>query len=228
MPEYLMILIRSIVAFLVLLAMTRLMGKTQLAQLTFFDYVVGISVGSIAASMSVDQNVKILNGFMGILVWGLLPIVIAIVNLKSYRFRRMTDGQPTILVHRGNVLDRNLRKSRMSSDELMLMLRQKNAFKLADVEFAVLETNGQLSVMKKTGAQAVTPDKMGIRTKKEEHEPQAVIMDGNVMESTLTALGYEKSWLLKEIRRKGADGFEDVFMAQLSLDGTLHVDLKEK
>lgn len=93
MPEFVLIFIRSILAFVVLLILARIMGKKQISQLTFFDYVVGITIGSIAATMSVDQNVKILNGITGLLVWGVFPVILALIDLKSYWFRRMVDRE---------------------------------------------------------------------------------------------------------------------------------------
>jgi uncharacterized membrane protein YcaP (DUF421 family) len=224
-PEYVVVLIRTIFSFIVLLAMTRLMGKTQMSQLTFFDYVVGITIGSVAATLSVDQNVKILNGLVSIVIWGLLPILIAFINMKSYRFRKITDGNPTPLIQNGNILEDNLKKTRLTSEELMLMLRQKDAFKLADVEFAVLETSGQLSVMKKSDVLPVTPKDMQIKVELE-HEPRVIIMDGKVMEKTLTDLGYSKEWLLGEVMKHGAEQFQDVYFAQITSDGSLYIDLR--
>jgi uncharacterized membrane protein YcaP (DUF421 family) len=220
-----MILIRALLSFLVLLILARLMGHQHISQLTFFDYVVGITIGSIAATASVDQNVKILNGIAGLLVWGILPIIISLLNLKSYRFRRLTDGQPIVLVQNGKIMEDNLKKARLSLDSLMLSLREKNAFKLSDVEFAVLETNGSVSVMKKTDVQPLTPKTLGMIVEKE-HDPRIVISDGKVMETTLQKMGYTKEWLLGEIKKQGANDFQDVFLAQLESNGSLYVDLR--
>ncbi|RKD24972.1 hypothetical protein BEP19_03810 [Ammoniphilus oxalaticus] len=224
MPELMMIFIRSLLSFFALLLLTRLMGKKQLSQLTFFDYVVGITIGSIAASMSVDQNIMLANGLVGLAVWGLIPILISVVELKSYFFRMMTDGSPTILIEDGQILEKNLVKEQIPLDKLMSLLRQNNAFKLADVEFAILETNGQLSVMKKSEAEAVTPRILDIPTEKME-DPRLVIFDGEVMESTLDEIGVTKEWLLGEIIKQGAKTYSDVFAAQLESNGNVYIDL---
>src|SRR5690625_4755676 len=107
MPELILILIRSIVAFLMLFLMARIMGKKQISQLTFFDYCVGITIGSIAATMSVDQNVKALNGIMSLFIWGIFPILLAYFGMKSNLFSNLTDGKPTILIHQGKILEKN-------------------------------------------------------------------------------------------------------------------------
>jgi uncharacterized membrane protein YcaP (DUF421 family) len=224
MPEYVLILIRSVGSFIVLLALARLMGKRQIAQLTFFDYVVGITIGSIAASMSADQNIKIFNGMVGLVVWGFFPILLSFMARKSYWFRRIVQGVPTILIQNGKILEKSLRKNNMSEDELVLNLREKNAFKLADVEFAILETNGEVSVLKKTDAEPVTPKTLGLYVE-QEHDPRIVIIDGHVMNKTLTEMGYSADWLLGEVMKQGAKSFEDVFVAQLDSTGNVYVDL---
>lgn len=226
MSETMLILIRSIISFIVLLLLTRLMGKKQISQMTFFDYVVGITIGSIAASMSIDQNIMLANGLIGLAIWGLIPILISIVSLKSNIFRTLTDGSPTVLVENGKILENNLAKEELAIDQLLLLLRQKNAFKLSDVEFAVLENDGQLSVLKKSSAQPVTPSTLGIKVEQEK-EPRLVIADGTVMELTLQEMGYTKAWLLDEIRKQGASGFSDVFLGQLEASGKVYVDLYE-
>lgn len=224
MPEIVVIIIRSVVAFTVLLVITRFMGQRQISQMTFFDYVVGITIGSIAGAVSADQNVKLIDGLAATLVWGGFTLLIGMIALKSYRFRKAVQGEPTILIRKGKVLEQNLRKLKMDASELMENLRENQVFHLADVEFAVMETNGQLSVLKKSDLEPVTRRDLGIQAAAGS-EPRIVIMDGNVMKRTLQSLGFTEQWLLDKIREQGADRFEDVFLAQLDSAGNLYVDL---
>lgn len=226
MPELVLILIRSIVAFLLLLILTRIMGKKQISQLTFFDYCVGITIGSIAATMSVDQNVKAANGVLSLLIWGLFPIILAYASLKSMWFTKIVDGKATIMVQNGEILEKNLKKNLFTMDELMLSLREKGIFKISDVEMAVLETNGQLSVMLKTDKQPVTPHTLGIPIE-QEHGPTVLIMDGQLLEKGLKERGYSKEWLLGEVQKQGANDFKEVFFAQIDSRGNVYVDLYE-
>ncbi|PAV28633.1 DUF421 domain-containing protein [Virgibacillus profundi] len=223
MPEYLLTLIRSIGAFILLLIMARIMGKKQISQLTFFDYCVGITIGSIAASMSVDQNIKISNGVVSLIIWGIFPITLSIIGLKSRLFTRITDGKPSIMIKNGEVLEKSLKKSQITINELMLLLRENNVFKVSDVEMAVLETNGQLSVMKKTDQQPITPKILGLAVE-EEHSPTIVIVDGKVLDKNLSTLGYSKQWLLGEIEKQGASSVKDVFLAQVDSKGNIYAD----
>lgn len=224
MPEIVVIIIRSVVAFVVLLVLARIMGKKQISQMTFFDYVVGITIGSIAGAVSADQNVKLIDGLAATVVWGSFTVLIGVIALKSYRFRKAVQGEPTVLVQNGKVLEENLRKARMDATELMENLRENQVFRLADVEFAVLETNGQLSVMKKADKEPVTREDLRMKTGAK-GEPRIVIMDGNVMRQTLESLGYTETWLLRKVREQGAKGFRDVFLAQVDADGNVYVDL---
>ncbi|MCL6443976.1 MAG: DUF421 domain-containing protein [Alicyclobacillus sp.] len=223
MPTTPEVLAQSLIAFVVLFILARVMGKRQVAQLTMFDYIVGITIGNIAAAWSLD-DVRSIHAVCALLVWSILPLLLAIVQRKSYRARIWLDGRPSIVIHRGRVLDKNLRKARLDLEELLLLLRKKDIFKLSDVEYAVFEVDGSLTVMKKSEVQPVTPKDMGIPIEPE-HESRVLIIDGKVMTRSLEDLGYTKEWLLGEVMKQGAQSFKDVFVAQIDSTGTLYVDL---
>lgn len=217
------VVLQSLIAFVVLFALARILGKRQVAQLNFFDYIAGITIGNIAASWSLDE-VKSLHAVAGLLVWTILSYVMSWVQRKSLKARIFFDGRPVMLVQNGKVLEKNLVRAKMDSEELMLLLRQKNVFKLADVELAVLETNGMLNVMKKTELQPLTPKDAGIQVVSEQ-EPHILIIDGNLMTRSLDKSGYSKEWLLGKISEQGAKDFRDVFLAQVDSNGNVYVDL---
>lgn len=227
MPELVLIFIRSVTAFILLLVMTRIMGKKQLSQLTFFDYCVGITIGSVAATMSVDQNVKMANGFISLIIWGLFPIILAYLGMKSRKFIDITDGRPAIVIKNGKVLEKSMKQNQLAIDELMMLLREKSVFKIEDVEMAVLETNGELSILKKAAQQAVTPEVLGIRVKEEE-APTLLIADGTLLEKNIAMLSYSKQWVLDEIKKQGASDIKDVFIAQIDDSGKLYLDLYDE
>lgn len=224
MPELLVILIRSIVAFFVLLGLTRIMGKKQLSQLTFFDYIVGITIGSIAATMSVDQNIKISNGLISLIIWGMLPLLLGYIGLKSGKLLRLTDGTPAIVIKQGKVMENEMKKNQLAIDELMMMLREKGVFKLDDVEMAVFENNGELSVMKKTAVDTITPQTLGLKVSNE-GPPSLLIVDGHILHNNLTALKLDRQWLMKEIQKQGVYSEKDIFIAQVDANHNLYIDL---
>lgn len=132
------VIYQSIIAFFVLFVLARILGKRQIAQLTFFDYVTGLTLGNIAGAWSLDQ-VKNLHAIIALSIWTLLTIALALIQIKFYKSRSILDGKPRELIQAGKLLEKNLKKARLSTEELLLMLRQKNAFKVADVEYAVFE-----------------------------------------------------------------------------------------
>lgn len=224
MPEYLVTIIRSVIVFILLMVMARIMGKKQISQLTFFDYCVGITIGSIASAMAIDQGIKISNGVVGLIIFGTFSVLMSYGGLKSMKFRRLTDGSPAILIKNGQVLEKSMGKSKMNINELMLFLREKNIFNVSDVEMAIMETNGQLSVMKKTDHQPITPHQLGLKINSDSG-PALVIMDGQLLKKSLATLGYSEAWLLGEIMKQGASGFKEVFLTQIDSNGKVYVDL---
>ena len=225
MPEYMLILLRSVFAFIFLLIICRILGKQQISQLTYFDYITGITIGSITANLSVNPNVKFVSGLTSLLVWGLLPFVIALLAMTSRSFASLVGGRPTIIIENGKINEKNLKKAKLSVDQLMLNLREKNAFKVADVELAVFETNGKMSVMKKSDLQPITPKILGLKLEQEKR-PYVLISNGKVHEKTLEQAGYSKEWLYGEVQKQGANDFKDVYLAQIDSKGNLYVDLK--
>lgn len=223
-PDFILILIRSTIAFILLLVLTRIMGKKQLSQLTFFDYVVGITIGSIAATMSVDKNIQISNGIVSLAIWGIFPILLGFLGLKSRKFLQITDGRPSILIKNGEVLEESMKKNQIAIDELMMLLREKGIFKVDDIEIAILETNGELSVMKKSDLEPITPRLLGMKLTLE-HAPTLLVVDGHILNKNMSTLGYSKKWLMQEIQKQGAQSLKDVFLAQVDSKGNLFVDL---
>ncbi|WP_088102924.1 DUF421 domain-containing protein [Halalkalibacter urbisdiaboli] len=224
MNELTLVIIRGLAGFILMLILARLMGKKQITQITYYEYIVGISVGSIAAELTFSSEIRMSNFLVGMVLWSLLPIIISKIELKSSRFRALTEGKPTTLIKDGKILEKNLKKETLTVDEMMILLRQNNVFKLSDVQTATMEKNGQISVIKKSELQPLTRKDMGMVVENET-APCLVIIDGNLMEKTLTDYGYTKEWLFGEITKQGAKDFRDVFLAQIDSKGNVYVDL---
>lgn len=177
-----------------------------------------------AGTMAVDKTLKISHALIGLGVYTLLSLLIGFGAVKSFRFRELVESSPVILVKDGKVMEKTLAKQRMTFDDLLNGLRIKGAFNLSEVELAMMETNGEISVLKKPKYQALTPNDIGLSVD-EDHGPSLVVVDGSVLEEHLKYLGYKKEWLLKEITKQGAESFKDVFIAQINSDGSVYVDL---
>jgi len=219
------IIIKSIFASIVLFALARIMGKKQIAQLTYFDYIVGISIGSIAAVMSIDKSVPILDGFVSMVVWALFAVIFSLVSMKSVIARRWFDGTPSILIQNGKIVEKNLKKVKFNVNDLLEELRVKDVFNIMDVEFAILETNGKLSVLKKAAMQPVTPTDMNLTTMNSSLFAN-VIMDGKLMRQNMEQLGIDEATLKKELTKNNINAVKDVLLACYDSNGVLFVDKK--
>jgi uncharacterized membrane protein YcaP (DUF421 family) len=206
-----------------LFVLTRILGKKQISQLTFFEYVLGITIGDLAGAISTDVDVQFWHGVIAILVWVLIPLTLEILTLKSKTLRLWFEGKGTVVIKDGKILEDNLKKERYTGDELLAQLRTKSVFRQADVEFAILEPSGDLSVLLKSELQPLTPNHLGMKLNIEK-PTQSVIMDGVIQDEPLAAAGRGRGWLHKELDKLGVTK-ENVFLAQVDTHGELTVDL---
>ncbi|MBW5448887.1 DUF421 domain-containing protein [Cohnella sp. CFH 77786] len=223
MSNWLEILLRSLGALIVLFTFTRILGKKQISQLTFFEYVMGIVLGELAGFVSTDMEKHYFYGILAMTVWFVVPFGLEMLTLKSKLLRQWFEGKGTIVIKEGKVLEDNLKKERLTADELLEQLRAKSVFRTADVEFAVMETSGELSVLLKKDKQPVTPSDLGIKTVNEV-EPQTVIMDGKILHEPLATIGLNQGWLRTELEKMGLT-VENVFLGQVDAYQQLYVDL---
>lgn len=223
MPEYFQVALRSIFILLSLFAITKLLGKKQLSKLSFFEYITGITVGSIAGTLSMDLGLPLSEGLMSILLWFTFPLLFSYLSLKSIRFRRFAEGKPTIFIKDGNIDEKALKKEKYSVDELLEQLRKKDVFRAADVEFASLDTNGDLSVLLKKEKQPLVREDV-FEISQKATPPQAVITDGEIDQIALKEVGFPIAWLLKEVTRRQLK-VDSIFLAQLDSEGNLTFDL---
>ncbi|TMU88050.1 DUF421 domain-containing protein [Bacillus sp. BHET2] len=223
MPEYLQVALRSLFILLSLFAITKLLGKKQLSKLSFFEYITGITVGSIAGTLSMDLGLPLSEGLMSILLWFTFPLLFSFLSLKSIRFRRFAEGQPTVFIKDGNIDELALKKEKYSVDELLEQLRKKDVFRVSDVEFASLDTNGDLSVLLKKEKRPIIHEDV-FNSSQKSTPPQAVITDGKIDHKALTEVGFPLAWLVKEINRRELK-VESIFLAQLDCEGNLTFDL---
>jgi uncharacterized membrane protein YcaP (DUF421 family) len=223
MPAWLEVAIRSVCILIGLFIITKFLGKKQLSKLSFFEYIVGITIGDIAGTMSMDGDIRLAEGITSILIWSFFPIAISFISLKSKKFRGFVEGNSTVFIKNGKVLEENLKKEKYTIDELLEQLRKKDVFRLADVEFATLEANGDLSILLKRDKQPLTVGDV-VGNVPSEKEPQTVVMDGAILDEPLATAGLNRGWLKNELDKIGV-AIENVFLAQVDAYGQLTVDL---
>lgn len=223
MPDWILIAIRALGTLMFLFVLTRILGKKQISQLTFFEYVIGITLGDLAGNISTDVEANYSHGVIAILVWVMVPLVLELLTLKSKTLRGWFEGNGRILIKDGRILEGNLKKERYTGDELLEQLRTKGVFRASDVEFAMLETSGDLSILLKSDSQPLTPKHFGMKLAIEK-PTQAVIMDGVIQNEPLAAAGKSIGWLKTELEKLGV-AKENVFLGQVDTHGELTIDL---
>ena len=223
MPEWLNIVIRSITSLVVLFFFTKWLGKKQLSEMNVFEYITGIVIGSIVAFIATDIDGSLVHGFIALFLFFIIPFAAEFISLKSRSFRNFTEGKSAILIQDGKIMEDNMKKERFTTDDLLEKLRDKNVFNVADVEFAVLEPAGTLSVLQKTEKQPLTANDIGLKLAPQK-EPQTVIMDGKVLLEPLANLSLSINWLETELDKMNIS-LENVFLGQADNNGQLTVDL---
>lgn len=223
MPEPIMIMIRSLSFLIILFFLTKWLGKKQLAQLSIFQYITGIVLGSIVAFLSIDLRINITYGFIALFIWFIIPLLMEYLSLKSKTVRNLIKGESVVLIQEGKILEENLKNEKYTADDLLQSLRNRNVFRAADVEFAILEPSGELNVLLKKQHQQATVKDLNIRYAPAK-EPLTVIMDGEIILNSLAKLSLNPSWLHTELEKMNVT-LDNVFLAQTDSDGQLTIDV---
>ncbi len=226
MNEGLVVLVRSIIGFFTLLIFAKILGKQQISQLAFFDYVLGITIGSIAASLATDLSSRAWPHWIGLLTWAALGYLMEFITMKWRYAAKYIEGEPTIVIMNGKIMEDALKKMQFRVSDIMELLRNKDVFDLSQVDFAIIEPNGQLSVLKKPEYEPLTAKDMKI-TKKSSGISTELIYDGILIEENLKQLNKDKKWLMNQLKSKGIKDVSEVFLATLNPAGSFYVDRYE-
>lgn len=206
---------RGLISFVTLLILARLLGKQQLGQLSFFEYITGITIGSMAAALTVNLTEQGWVYWVGLVTWTGLTLLVQFLALKSRRAAKTLAGDPDVVIARGQILEDALRRNRYRYDELLAQLRRQSIFDVREVEFAVLETSGELSVLRKSA------------DGKARHLPAVVVQEGVICADGLRASGHDEAWLWERLKARGIDALKEVTVAMVTPDGDLYVDIYE-
>ncbi|TMW73653.1 DUF421 domain-containing protein [Alteribacter natronophilus] len=211
----------------ILLAATLFMGKRSIGALPVFDFLVIMTLASVTGADLANPDIQHIHTVAAILGIAVLQRMIAYIMIKSRRFEKLVTFEPTIVVHNGRILPGSLKKLRYSADNILQMLREKNVFDPDDVEVAIVEGNGNLSVRMKPEKDHLSPEDLNI-SKKSSGIAYPVILEGKVYEEVLFDLGLDREWLRNELLEKGVPGQDDVFYAAVTDDRRLHISLKDE
>lgn len=216
---------KPLIVFIGLFILIRITGKKQLSEITYYDYISGVTIGAIAGAASLDENVSIYKGIIALAVWIIVPVIISYINMKNLSSKRLTTGEPLILIKNGTVNDINLKKARYNIEDLLMQLRKKDVFNLSEVEFALLEIDGELSVLKKAPYNTVTPKDLNISTPYKGLTLN-LIVNGRIIESNLVLAEKDRAWLKEQLHLKNVKDITDVIFAGFTSDKQLEVITK--
>lgn len=221
-------ILRTTLSFFALLILARILGKKQLGQLTFFHYITGITFGSIASEMASQTETPFLDAMISLIWWSVLTYLMTIITIKSKKARVLVDDKPTIVIQNGLLLESALKKSRLHLDELTMLLREQSIFSLQDVQYALFETNGKLSVLLKPAQQAASKQDVKADITPATYIPTEVVSDGQLIYENLVELNLTEDWLIKKLKKQNVQAVEDVYFAQVQTNGSLYISLKDK
>lgn len=220
--KYFFMFIDSVFGFIALFILTKVLGKTHMSQLTPFDFISAVVLGELVGTALFDKNSGITEIAFLVLVWGGMLFLVEIITQKYRRARPLLEGQPSILIHNGNIIFEELKRNRVDIDQLQHMLRNKDVFSMKEVAFAILETNGQLSVLKSAPYQTPNKKDMNIYPNPV-FLPATIISDGEIVYDTLKEKNLTEEWLLQELKRQKFDSAEDVLYAEYTENQKLYI-----
>jgi len=223
MNEGLVVAVRGVIAYFTLLIFTRILGKEQISQLNYFDYVLGITIGSIAATLTTDLTSRAWPHFIGLLIWAVLGFLMEYITMKWRYAAKYLDGEPTIVIMDGKIMEETMKKMRLRITDITELLRNKGVFDLNQVAYAIMEPNGQLSVLKKAEHQPLTPLDMNIQ-KPQSGISTELIYDGILIKENLRQLNKDEKWLMEELKKHGINSINEVCFASLDQSGSLYID----
>lgn len=215
-------ILRSIVAYLVVLFLSRLIGRKMISRITFPDFVIGVTLGSLAVRISLGDENSVWLAILSAVVITSLVLATDLLNIKSFLFRKIEEGEPVVLIQKGELLDRNMAKTKISVSKLLTLLRQKDVFYIEDVDYAVIENDGQLSVLLKPDRLPVAAGELNL-PKPGTALPVDVIVDGKLLLKNLKASRHDEAWLQQQLQNRGIHSPEQVFYASVNRSDGLYI-----
>ena len=208
--EILKVVLTAVTSAVALFIIAKIMGHKQMSQLDFFDYITGITIGSIAAELATELE-QPWKPLVAMVVYGVITVTLSILTSKIPLIRKYLNGTPTIIMNNGKLYRKNLKKAKLDLSEFMVMCRQEGFFNLTDIQTAVFEYNGRLTVLPRSAKRPINPSDMDLLPEPEYINVE-VIMDGRTMSENLKRMGLDSDWLKKELKEQGYKSVKEVFL----------------
>ena len=219
--EILEVSYRALISLVTLFLITKLLGKKQVSQLSLFDYVIGISIGNFAAEVTINLEAEWINGVVAVIIFGVVAYLVSILTMKSIVARRFFMGAPTVVIQNGKIIKESLKRVKFDINDLLEECRNNNVFDLNQINYALMEANGKLSILLKPEYLPLTPNDMKVKVNKNGLVAN-VIIDKKIMKENLIQMGKDEKWLMKELKIKGFS-LDDVLLGTLDIDNKLTI-----
>ena len=208
--DFLKVALTSLLSAVTLFVIAKLIGHKQISQLDFFDYITGITIGSVAAELATELE-EPLKPFIAMVVYGGITVVLSLITSKFPKSRKFINGSPTIIMDKGKLYRQNMKKAKIDLSEFLVLCRQEGYFNLDDIQTAVFEYNGRLTVLPVSTKRPVNPEDVNL-TPEAESISTEVIMDGRVLGENLKRRGLDEKWLLNQIKEQGFKNVKEIFL----------------
>lgn len=209
--KFLTLCLTALGSFAALFIIAKFIGRKQVSQLDFFDYITGITIGSIAAEMATELE-EPWKPLIAMIIYGSVTLLLSSVTIKFPRVRKFLNGTPTILMDHGKLYRENLKKSKLDLSKFMVLCRQQGYFDLTDIQTAVFEYNGKLTILPVSSQRPATPNDLNLAPEQELLFTE-LIMDGRVLDENLSRMGLNRVWLEKQLKASGVQSADEVFLA---------------
>lgn len=219
--EFLYIVILSVVSLAVLFIITKVIGFRQISEMSFFDYVIGITIGSIAAEMSTNIDLEWWKGITAMAVYGIIGVILSLLSQKSLAARKIISGKPIILIEKGKISKKNMKKARIELDDLLSSARGNGYFNLSDIDYAIMETTGKISFQPVGQKRNLNPKDFNFAPQNEGIYIN-IIMDGNIIEDNLSVAGITKKELGNMLKARG-ERVEDIILGTIDSNKQLSI-----
>lgn len=217
------VILQTLLAFFSILFITRILGRQQMAQLTVFEYINGITFGSIAATLATDLGQKSWPHFVGLVLFGALTYLMSHISLKNRNAAKIIQGEPVLVIQDGRILEKNLERFRYTIDDLTHLLRKKDVFNIADVKYAILETTGEISVVKVAQKENIKVEDLHLSVNQEELNTD-IIVTGNIIYENLKKRNLSVKWLLEQLKMMGVKDIKDIYYAAIDKNNKIYID----
>lgn len=220
--ELIDVTIRALLSIITLFFVTKLIGKKQVSELSLFDYVIGISIGNFAAEMTINLESQEANGILAVLIFGFIAYIVSYITMKSMRLRRFFIGVPTMIIQNGKILYEPMHRMKLDINDMLEQCRINGYFDISQIEYAILEASGDLSIMPKAEYRPVNPKDMNLKVNKEGLCAN-VIIDSKIMVNNLKYMNKNIEWLMKELKIKGYIDLSNILLATLDINEKLTI-----